>query len=224
MAEAIAQFDVLGAFWLTIKLSAATIVGAGIIGLVIAVMRVAPSSVMRAIGGAYVFIFRNTPLTYLITLLYIGFAVTLGLQPLGPGADFTAQTFFWATIGLSLYHAAYVCEALRSGINTVPPGQAEAARTIGLGFFAALGLVILPQALRGALAPLGNTLVALIKNTTVAAAIGVVGPSVVMQQMIEFRPDLGLWIFLIVAIGFVILTLPVGALFTWLSRRLAVQR
>ncbi|WP_276800428.1 ABC transporter permease subunit, partial [Cellulomonas iranensis] len=70
----------------------------------------------------------------------------------------------------AVYHAAFVCEALRSGVNTVPVGQAEAARAIGLGFWPAARLVILPQAFRGAVAPLGNVLIALIKNSTVAAA------------------------------------------------------
>jgi glutamate transport system permease protein len=127
-------------------------------------------------------------------------------------------------IALSVYHASFVAEALRSGINTVPQGQAEAARAIGLGFGASLREVILPQAFRGAIAPLGNTLIALTKNTTVVATIGVAELSYVMRGMIEFNPSLLYAIFLLVAACFVLLTLPTGLLFTSLSRRLVVQR
>ena len=117
-----------------------------------------------------------------------------------------------------------MAEALRSGINTVPQGQAEAARAIGLDFTKTLSSVILPQAFRGAIAPLGNVLIALTKNTTVVATIGVAEASYLMKGMIEFRPDLIYAIFGIMAAGFVVLTLPVGILFTNLSRRLAVRR
>ena len=116
-------------------------------------------------------------------------------------------------------HAAFVAEALRSGINTVPKGQAEAARAIGLDFTTSLTNVVLPQTFRGAIAPLGNVMIALTKNTTVVATIGVAEASYLMKGMIEFRPDLIYVIFGIMAAGFVILTLPLGILFTTLSRR-----
>jgi glutamate transport system permease protein len=83
---------------------------------------------------------------------------------------------------------------------------------------------VLPQAFRGAIAPLGNVLIALTKNTTVVATIGVAEASYLMRGMIEFRPDLIYAIFAIMATGFVVLTLPIGVLFTSLSRRLAVRR
>ena len=138
--------------------------------------------------------------------------------------SFAIDNFIWAVIGLSVYHAAFVCEALRSGVNTVPAGQAEAARSIGLTFGQSLSLVMLPQALRGAITPLGNTLIALTKNTTVATAIGVAEISGLQKSMMEDRPDLFGPIVLIVAIGFVIITLPMGAATSWLSGRLAVRR
>ncbi|MHD0175264.1 ABC transporter permease subunit, partial [Corynebacterium diphtheriae] len=101
-------------------------------------------------------------------------------------SDFTLNFFIYAVIALSLYHAAFMCEAIRSGVNTVPLGQAEAARSIGLGFLPAARHVILPQALRGAITPLGNTVIALTKNTTVAAAASVAEASGLMKRMIEF--------------------------------------
>ncbi|MGV2549456.1 ABC transporter permease subunit, partial [Bacillus licheniformis] len=109
-------------------------------------------------------------------------------------------------------------------VNTVPTGQAEAARAIGLGFGQTMRIVILPQAFRGAVAPLGNALIALIKNTTVASAIGVAEASALMKTMIEVRPDVIFAVFLLFALGFVIVVLPTGVLITWASRRLAVQR
>jgi glutamate transport system permease protein len=109
-------------------------------------------------------------------------------------------------------------------VNTVPQGQAEAARAIGLDFGMSLREVVLPQAFRGAIAPLGNTLIALTKNTTVVATIGVAEAAHMMSNMIEFNPDLLYLIFAIIAFGFVVLTLPTGIFFTSMSRRLAVQR
>jgi glutamate transport system permease protein len=129
----------------------------------------------------------------------------------------------WAIVGLSVYTAAFVCEALRSGVNTVASGQAEAARSIGLTFGQSLREVILPQAFRGSIAPLGSVLIALTKNTTVASIIGVAEASGLMKEIIENETG-GLPVFFVFALGFVILTLPVGVLFTSLSRRLAVHR
>ncbi|MEO7448520.1 MAG: ABC transporter permease subunit, partial [Humibacillus sp.] len=126
-------------------------------------------------------------------------------------------------VALAVYHAAFVCEALRSGMNTVPLGQAEAARSIGLTFGQSLREVILPQAFRGSIAPLGSVLIALTKNTTVASVIGVAEASGLMKTIIE-NETASFAVFLLFALGFVILTLPVGVLFTSMSRRLAVKR
>jgi glutamate transport system permease protein len=166
-------------------------------------------------------LFRNTPLTIILAFLVLGVwsQLTISLS-----ADFNQNFFNWAVVGLSLYHAAFVCEAIRSGVNTVPAGQAEAARAIGLSFLPAARLVIFPQALRGAITPLGNTLIALTKNTTVAAAASVAEISSLMKTMIEFRPDVIIAIFLVVALGFVLIVVPVGLLTTWASRKLAVKR
>ena len=132
--------------------------------------------------------------------------------------------FRLAVLGLSVYHAAFVCEALRSGVNTIPLGQAEAARSIGLTFTQSMTQVILPQAFRGAITPLGNVLIALTKNTTVVAAIGVAETAYRMKAIAEFEPSLLMVGFANVALGFVILTLPMGMLTSYLSARLAVKR
>jgi glutamate transport system permease protein len=221
MGELFAQYNIFAAFGMTILLTVFAAIGSLVIGTIVAIMRVSPVGVLQRAGAFYVNTVRNTPLTLLIIAANIVMIVNLGFSF---SEDIARDNVIWAIIALSVYHAAFVCEALRSGVNTVPVGQAEAARSIGLTFGQSLREVILPQAFRGAITPLGNTLIALTKNTTVATAIGVAEISGLMKQMIEFRSDLLLPIFLIVAIGFVILTLPVGILTTYLSNRLAVKR
>ena len=224
MGELLAEYDVLGAFWMTIKLTVVSASGALLLGTVVAVMRVSPVGVLRAFGTAYVTLVRNTPLTLIVFFCAFGFYITLQYRIGAQDSPIAVQNFRWGVLGLAVYHAAFVAEALRSGINTVPKGQAEAARAIGLDFRTTLTQVVLPQAFRGAIAPLGNVLIALTKNTTVVATIGVAEASYLMKGMIEFRPDLIYAIFVIMATGFVVLTLPIGVLFTSLSRRLAVRR
>ena len=221
MGELFSQYNVLGAFGITIVLTVLSALGALVIGTVVAIMRVSPVGFLNKLGALYVNLVRNTPLTLIIVFCNIGFIVNLGMSV---SDDFARNNLVWATIGLAFYHAAFVCEALRSGVNTVPAGQAEAARSIGLSFGQSLREVLLPQAFRGAITPLGNTLIALTKNTTVATAIGVAEVAGLMKTMQEDRPDLMVPIFLVVAIGFVILTLPIGLVTTHLSQKLAVKR
>lgn len=220
MGDILARYDLLGAFWLTVQLSFWSALGALVIGTVVAILRLSPVPVLRLLGTAYVNIFRNTPLTLLMVFSILGASYVLGLQI---SNDVKTNIFYWAIIVLSVYHAAFVCEALRSGVNTIPAGQAEAARSIGLTFSQSLTEVLLPQAFRGAIAPLGSTLIALIKNSTVAAVIGAAEAAGLMAVIIENETG-GVAVFFLFALGFVILTLPVGILFTSLSRRLAVKR
>ena len=215
------QYDVLGAFWVNIQLTFFAAIGSMLLGSLVALMRISPIASLRLLGTGYVNLFRNTPLTIILVFLVLGVWSQLGINL---SADFNRNFFLYAVIGLSLYHAAFVCESIRSGVNTVPVGQAEAARAIGLSFLPAARLVIFPQALRGAITPLGNTLIALTKNTTVAAAASVTEISALMKTMIEFRPDVIIAVFLTVALGFVLLVVPVGLLTTWASRKLAVKR
>ena len=213
--------DILSAFWLTIQLALFSAVGALILGTIIAVMRVSPVRVLQLVGTWYVNTFRNTPLTLLMVFGVLGATYILGIN-LAP-SSITDNNFRWAVVMLSVYHAAFVCEALRSGVNTVPAGQAEAARAIGLTFNQTMSQVILPQAFRGAIAPLGSTMIALIKNTTVAAVIGNQEAAGLMSETVENQGS-SIGLFLIFALGFVILTLPLGLLFTSMSRRLVVKR
>lgn len=226
LAALFTQYDVLGAFFMTIRLALGGAVGSLVIGTIIAVCRVSPVAVLQRFAAAYVTIFRNTPLTLIIALCLLGLSniLAIRLAPEDSPTFIVDNSFRWAVVGLSVYHASFVAEAIRSGVNTVPRGQAEAARSIGLSFLPTLRHVVLPQAFRGAIAPLGNTMIALTKNTTVAATIGVADAAWMMWNMIEFSPQHLYTVFFIMAAGFVILTLPLGILFTWLSNRLAVQR
>ena len=133
------------------------------------------------------------------------------------------SNFRLAVLGLAAYTAAFVCESVRAGVNTIPVGQAEAARSLGLTFTQNLRMILLPQAFRSVIAPLGSVLIALTKNTTIASAIGVAGAALLMKEMIESTAAL-ISVGAIFATGFVVLTLPTGLLFTYLGRRLAVHR
>ncbi|WP_369029299.1 MULTISPECIES: amino acid ABC transporter permease [Streptomyces] len=222
MFDFLEGYDVLGAFWMTVKLTVFSALGSLVWGTLLAAMRVSPVPLMRGFGTAYVNIVRNIPLTVIIVFTSLGLADIFGMT-MGASDDFALQGFRLAILGLVAYTAAFVCEALRSGINTVPPGQAEAARAIGLSFSQVLGLVVLPQAFRSVIGPLANVLIALTKNTTVAAAISVAEAASLMKTMIENEAQLVL-IGAVFAFGFVVLTLPTGLALGWLSKRLAVKR
>ncbi|MGW4563099.1 amino acid ABC transporter permease [Streptomyces sp. NPDC004561] len=221
MFDFLGHYDVLGAFWTTVQLTLLSAVGSLVWGTLLAAMRVGPVPLMRGFATTYVNIVRNVPLTVIILFSSLGLSQTLGIT-LGAD-DFQVQGFRLAVLGLIVYTAAFVCEAIRAGINTVPVGQAEAARALGLGFTQVLGLVVLPQALRAAVGPLTNVLIALTKNTTVAAAIGVAEAALLMKKMIENEAQL-LAISAVIAFGFCCLTLPTGLILGWVGKKVAVKR
>ena len=212
----------VSSFLLILKLTGASAVISLVVGLLLAAMRVSPIPVLRGFGAAWVNTFRNTPLTVVIFFAYFGLFVNLGVTI---DDDSLEMNNFWlGVIGLSAYTSAFVCEAIRSGINTIPVGQAEAARSIGLTFSQTLRLVVLPQATRTVIAPLGSTLIALTKNSTIVGTIGVLEASSVMKQLINDNGDAVIEIFLVFAGTFVLLLVPVGYAFGWLAKRLAVKR
>ena len=205
---------ILLAFWMTVKVSAISAVGSLVVGTVLAAMRVAPLPVLRAVGTLYVNTIRNIPLTLII--VFCG----LGLGSIVSVATVQTTNYFWlAVFGLVAYTSAFVCEVLRSGINTVPLGQAEAARSIGLSFGQTMRIVVLPQAFRAVIGPLGSVLIALIKNTTIAAAIGVPEAFYTMRNELQNYGDIVIPIFAGYALFFVALTLPAGLIFGWMARR-----
>ncbi|MFN3004724.1 amino acid ABC transporter permease [Mycolicibacterium wolinskyi] len=217
--------EIFAAFWTTIQLTVYSAVGALILGTVLAAMRLAPTPVMNWIGTTYVNIVRNTPLTLIILFCSFGVGQTLRITLVDPNSptSITDSNFRLAVLGLTVYTASFVCETVRSGVNTVPLGQAEAARSLGLTFGQNLRLVLLPQAFRAVIIPLGSVLIALTKNTTIASAIGVAEAALLMKEMIENTAAL-IAVGTIFAVGFILLTLPLGLFFGWLGKRLAVAR
>lgn len=220
------EYDILGAFWVTIQLTVLSAVAALVWGTVLAAMRVGPVPVMRGFATAYVNLFRNTPLTILVLFASLGLSSTLGVTLVDPESptSLADSSFRLAVLAFVVYTATFVCEAIRSGINTVPVGQAEAARALGMGFIQVLVTIVLPQAFRSIVAPLASVLIALTKNTTVAAVIGVGEAALLMSEMVENESDILLLVFLLFAFGFVVLTLPVGLLLGRLARKVEVRR
>jgi len=211
----------LDSFLWILKLTGASAVLALLWGVLLAAMRVSPIPVLRAFGTAWVNLFRNTPLTLIIFFCYFGLFVNLGASL---SDDLELNNFWLGVVGLAAYTSAFVCEAIRSGINTVPVGQAEAARAIGLTFSQTLRLIILPQAARAVVAPLGSILIALTKNSTIVGTIGLLEASNVMKQLINDNGDAVIPIFLVFAGTFVLLLVPTGYVFGWLAKRQAVKR
>lgn len=226
MLELIEKYDFWAAVLNTLQLTLWGALWALIIGTVVAVMRLSPVKSLQWAGSMYVTLFRNTPLTMIVVAASLVLWTQLDIHL----ANRDSPTYVidngmrLAILALAVYHAAFVCESIRSGVNTIPVGQAEAARSLGMSFGQNLRHVILPQAFRGAITPLGNVLIALTKNTTVVVAIGVVQISHTMRRMIEFRSDKLFEIFGLVALAFVVITLPMGLLTSWASEKWAVKR
>ncbi|MFO7251674.1 MAG: amino acid ABC transporter permease [Actinomycetes bacterium] len=213
--------DLAVGFLHNLQIAALCAVFSLILGTILVVMRVAPTPVLRAVGTVYVNVVRNTPLTLVLAFCALGLSDTLGLT----FSDTPITNSFWLVVlGLSAYTATFVCEALRSGINTVPLGQAEAARAIGLTFFQSLRLVILPQAARSVIAPLGSVMIAMTKNTTVAIAAGYLAESAFVMRDTFDDTGVSIPIFLGLAAAFMAVTLPIGFLTGWLAKRMAVAR
>jgi glutamate transport system permease protein len=217
--------EIFAAFWVTIELTLLSGLGALILGTALAAMRLSPVPALRWIGAAYVNLVRNTPLTLIILFCSFGLSQTLGLTLADPHSPTSIDDsdFRLAVLGLTAYSASFVCETVRSGVSTVPLGQAEAARSLGLTFGQNLRIILLPQAFRAVIVPLGSVLIALTKNTTITSAIGVGEAALLMRSMIENTAAL-IMVGAIFAVGFVVLTLPLGLLFGYLGRRWAVQR
>lgn len=222
MDAVIENFPLLwGGFLRTLALLGIAGVSALVLGTLVAAMRLSPISSMRMTATVYTELLRNTPLT----LVLLGFAVIvpiLGLQP--KGVDSQTQFFILAAIGLSLYTSPFIAEAIRSGVNSVPVGQAEAARSIGLGFSQTLGFVVLPQAIRMVIPPIINVLIALTKNTSVAGGFFVVELFGASRTAINNRGDEVIAILLSVALFYLVVTITLGRIAAVLEKRVAVLR
>lgn len=192
----------------TLTLTLLAAVGALVLGTLIAAMRVSPVPPLRWVGTAYVQLVRNTPLTVIF------FLVVFGL----PEVDVIISFFSFAVVALSLYTAAFVAEAVRSGINSVAAGQAEASRAVGMTFGQTLRLVVLPQAFANIIPPLASIFIALLKNTSIAYAFGVFEGTQAMYQLVNANGADVIAILLTAAFIYLGLALLASALFGLLER------
>ena len=187
-----------------------------VLGTILVAMRVSPIGVMRGTATAYINVVRNTPLLLILFLFRDAFPTV--------GFNYSISNYFdffftAATLGLGLYAAAFVCEALRSGVNSIPVGQAEAARSIGMTFSQSMSTVILPQAFQAVVPPLASTYIALAKNTSVALAIGVTEATFVMKKLTNDNATARWWIFVGFAGGYIIIVWAIAALAHVIERR-----
>jgi len=205
----------LDGFLVTLRLLALSGLLATVIGTVLAAMRVSPIAPLRAFGTSYVNVFRNTPLVVLFLIAVVGLPAVGLLQ---------GSFFSRAVAALSVYTAAFVCESLRSGINTVDPGQAEAARSIGMTFGKSLRIVVLPQAFRAVIPPLASVYIALAKNASVAGAFGVTEATYQLSNLNRDFPDELYFSFLGIALGYIVIVAVISGTANRLERRVAVGR
>lgn len=205
--------DLLRGVLVTLELTGLSFAGALVVGVVVAALRVSPVGVLRAVGTAYVEGLQNVPLLVLLVLAVFGL----------PEIGLTAGLFATAAVVIALYHGAYLAEAVRSGVNAVAAGQGEAARALGLSVRQSLRHVILPQALRTVVQPIGNIFIMLTMNTSLAAAVGVVELTAAANRvnLVEAQP---IPIFVGAGLAYMIISITGGFVTGVLERRLAILR
>ena len=235
MSVLVDQFHVFASgFWTTFQLCVLSAIGALLLGTIAVVARISPVPPLRWVGTAYVTVFRNVPLTVVFFFSAFGlptlgsqanFLKIPGLGVLVPRLSTDLPYFRFAIIALSCYTGAFVCEALRSGINAVPPGQAEAGRAIGLTFGQNLLRVVLPQAWKAAIVPLGSVIIAMIKNSALAGFFGLSGDLAQSGQDLVIAQGFAVIpVFIGIAVGFLIMTMPLGLLLDRIEAGRAVTR
>jgi glutamate transport system permease protein len=220
------RHEIFIAFGFTVEMVVIGGVMALLIGSLLAALRVAPMPLARGIGTFYVYTVRNTPLLLIMSIFAFGIP-NLDIRPeahFGTAALMQFNTFFiYATTALGLYTAAFVCEALRSGINAIPLGQAEAARAIGLTFGQNLRLVILPQAFRAVLQPVASALIAMIKNSAIAVGVGVTEMGFEMKKLNNDYTSSLYQIFIAFALAYMFLVAIVAGVTAILERKVRVS-
>ena len=229
MDAVISNFDeYLKAFGLTIGLFVVSGIASLVLGTILAVLRVGPVSILNKAASLYVTLFRNTPLLMIFVFIFIAMPV-LGynfkiVENIEIAGYNVSAFFFRACLALTLYTSAFVCEALRSGVHAVPLGQAEAGRAIGLTFSQSMTLVILPQATRAVIPPMTSVMIALAKNTSVAAAFGLAEATATMRGFTNNNADERIGIFLAFAIGYIIVVEVISLSSYLVERKVRVAR
>jgi len=199
----------------TVRLVAISFVIAVVVGTTVAALRVAPVKWLRRVGGVYVETFRNIPL---LVLLFIAFAgLRRGGIPVTPWVAGTAS--------LGLYTAAYIAEALRSGVFAVSRGQIEAALSLGFSYAETLRRIVLPQAFRTVIPAIGSLVIAMIKNSAIVGVSLLALPDLLKEARIvqsrTFQTD---EVFFWAAVGYLLLTASATLAFRYLERRYEIRR
>jgi His/Glu/Gln/Arg/opine family amino acid ABC transporter permease subunit len=202
-------------FWVTVRLVVISFGIAMVVGTLVAALRIAPVKWLQRVGGVYVEVFRNVPLLVLLFISYAG--LRRGGVDIGPWVAGTAS--------LGLYTAAYVAEALRSGVFSVGKGQIEASLSLGFSYPETLRRIVLPQAFRTVISPLGSLTIAMIKNSAIIGVSLLALPDLLKEARIvqarTFQTD---ETFFWAAVGYLILTGAVTLLIRNLERRFAIRR
>ncbi|TNC30121.1 amino acid ABC transporter permease [Mumia zhuanghuii] len=207
---------ILSGFGWTLRLLGASAVIALVVGTIIAVFRVSPVPVLRSLAAVYVTLFRNSPLLVLMLITFFGLPQI--------GITFNNDIFIKTVVTMGLYTAAFVAESLRSGINGIPLGQAEAARSLGFGFGQTMTQVVLPQAFRNVVPPLASVLIALTKNTSIAMAFGSLELTFRSKQLLnEYATD-RIIIFIAIATCYIIIVEVISFGAAMLERRWRAER
>jgi His/Glu/Gln/Arg/opine family amino acid ABC transporter permease subunit len=202
-------------FWVTVRLVVISFVIAMVVGTAVAALRVAPLKPLNWIGGVFVEVFRNTPL---LVLLFISYA---GLRRAGGPID----AWVAGTASLGLYTAAYVAEALRSGVFAVGKGQIEASLSLGLDYPRTMRYIILPQAFRTVIPHLGSLTIAMIKNSAIIGVSLLALPDLLHQaRLVNSRTFATNETFFWAAVGYLMLTLLATVAVRRLEARYAIHR
>jgi His/Glu/Gln/Arg/opine family amino acid ABC transporter permease subunit len=201
--------------WVTFRLVAVAFVIAMVVGTLVAALRIAPNRWLNRLGGIYVETFRNTPLLVLLIIVFSGF----------PRAGVGVSQWVAGMSCLGLYTAAYIAEALRSGVFAVSKGQIEAALSLGLTYPRTMRRIILPQAFRTVIPALGSLVIAMIKNSAIVGGSLIALPDL-LKQTREVQSDTFQYneAFFWGAVGFLILTLTATLVFRYLESRFAIRR
>ena len=202
----------------TLIITGIAFAGGLVLGLVLALMRLSTFRVYQVIATVYIEVFRGIPA--LVTLILVGFAVPIALEIRVPGR------YGAAGLGLAIVAAAYMAETLRAGIQAVPRGQAEAARSLGMTSTQAMVSIVIPQAFRIIIPPLTNELVLLLKDSSLVYVLGTTAETI---ELSKYGRDAVSKTFngtpiTVVALLYLAVTLPLTRLAAWLERRGGVPR
>jgi len=200
--------------WVTIRIVGVAFVIAMVVGTGVAAFRVAPSKALNRIGGIYVETFRNIPLLVLLLILFIGVR----------RAGLPISAWVAGTLGLGLYTAAYIAEALRSGVFAVGRGQIEASLSLGLTYPRTMRRVVLPQAFRTVIPALGSLIIAMVKNSAIVGASLLALPDLLKESRVIQSETAQTEAFIWAAVGYLLITVTVTVIFRRLETRYAVRR